>query len=170
MKPGIPHSRSATFAFLRTVKLCEVMSSKERVKETTMMRPLKVTLAVIGIVQVFFGLLFVIAPGQFATLFHFPVAPAWTNWLLVMGGARFLGMGYGMFVAMRDPMKHRTWIQAMIGIQVLDWLTTISNLLTGVITLSQASTATFLPIVFIVALLVFYPREQSSIGEQEKVA
>jgi len=135
-----------------------------------MMRPLKITLAVIGIVQVFFGLLFVLAPGQFATLFHFPVAPAWTNWLLVMGGARFLGMGYGMFVAMRDPMKHRTWIQAMIGVQALDWLTTIANLLMGVITLSQASTATFLPIVFIVALLVFYPREQSNVGKQEKVA
>ena len=135
-----------------------------------MMRPLKVTLAVIGIVQVLFGLLFVFAPGQFAALFHFPVAPAWVNWLLVMGGARFLGMGCGMFIAMRDPVKHRTWIQAMIGIQAIDWLATIANLLSGTITLSQASTATFLPIVFIVALLVFYPRGQSSVGEQEKAA
>ena len=135
-----------------------------------MMRPLKVTLAVIGIVQVFFGLLFVVAPGQFAYLFHFPVAPSWTNWLLIMGGARFLGMGYGMFVAMRDPLKHRSWIQAMIGVQILDWLATISNLLSGTITLTQASTAAFLPIVFIVALLVFYPREQSSIRNQERAA
>jgi hypothetical protein len=87
-----------------------------------------------------------------------------------MGGARFLGMGYGMFVAMRDPMKHRAWIQAMIGIQAIDWLATIANLLSGAISLSQASTATFLPIVFIVALLVFYPRGQSSVGEQEKAA
>lgn len=134
------------------------------------MRPLKVTLAVIGIVQVLFGLLFVFAPGQFAVWFHFPVASAWVNWLLVMAGARFLGMGYGMFIAMRDPVKHRTWIQAMIGIQAIDWLSTIANLLGGTITLSQASTATFLPIVFIVALLVFYPREKSSISEQKKVA
>ena len=135
-----------------------------------MMRPLKVTLAVIGVVQVFFGLLFVVAPGQFAYLFHLPVAPGWTNWLLVMGGARFLGMGYGMFVTMRDPLKHRSWIQAMIGVQILDWLATIANLLSGTITLTQASTATFLPIVFIVALLVFYPREQSSMRNQERVA
>lgn len=132
------------------------------------MRPLKVTLAVIGIVQVFFGLLLVLAPGQFAPLFHFSVAPGWVNWLFVMGGARFLGAGYGMFVAMQDPLKHRAWINAMIGIQALDWIATLANLWSKTITVSQATTATFLPLVFIVALLVFYPRKQASTGEHAR--
>ena len=136
----------------------------------TTMKPLKITLGVIAVVQFVFGVLFVFLPGQFAPIFHLPVAPTWVNWLLVMGGARFLGMGYGMLVAIQDPIKHRAWINAMIGVQALDWLATIYSLVTGAISLSQASTATFLPVLFIAALLVFYPRSQPAAQKQPELA
>ena len=38
------------------------------------MRSLRVTLVVIGIVQVFFGLPFVVAPGLFSLALHLPSA------------------------------------------------------------------------------------------------
>lgn len=38
---------------------------------------------------------------------------------------------YGMLLASRDPARHRTWIVAMIGVQALDWVSTIAYLATG---------------------------------------
>jgi hypothetical protein len=122
------------------------------------MRSLRVTLVIIGIVQVFFGLPFVVAPGLFSLLLHLPGAPAWTAWFFVMNGARFLALSYGMFLAARDPVKHVAWINAMIVVQILDWLGTMYSILTGAITLAQAATASFLPVIFVVALLIWYPR------------
>jgi hypothetical protein len=125
------------------------------------MRPLRITLVVIGIVQILFGLPFVVAPGIYSAILHLTPAPAWTQWFFAMNGARFLGMAYGMFLAARDPLKHRGWINAMIGIQALDWLGTISSIVTGAISFGQATDAPFLPLVFIAALLIWYPREKA---------
>lgn len=122
------------------------------------MRPLRITLVVIGVVQIFFGVPFVIAPGLYSLMLHLPSAPAWTNWFFVMNGARFIGMAYGMFLAARDPVKHKAWINAMIAIQALDWLGTLYSLWTGAITLAQATDAPYLPVIFIIALLIWYPR------------
>src|SRR5579859_5475609 len=124
-----------------------------------LMRPLRITLVVIGIVQVFFGLPFVAAPGLYSLVLHLPNAPAWTSWFFVMSGARFLGMAYGMFLAARDPVKHVAWINAMIAIQALDWLGTIYAIGTGAISFAQATDAPFLPLIFIAALLIWYPRK-----------
>ena len=130
------------------------------------MRSLRVTLVVIGIVQVFFGLPFVVAPGLFSLALHLPSAPAWTTWFFVMNGARFLAMAYGMFLAARDPIKHVAWINAMIVVQVLDWLGTMYSILTGAITLTQAATASFLPVIFVIALLIWYPRTSKKVEAQ----
>lgn len=131
------------------------------------MRPLRITLVVIGIVQIFFGLPFVVAPGLYNLALHLPSAPAWTSWFFVMSGARFLGMAYGMFMAARDPIKHRSWINAMIVIQALDWMGTIYSIATGAISLAQATDAPYLPLIFIVALLVWYPRDSQVSSVQQ---
>jgi len=130
------------------------------------MRPLRVTLVIIGVVQIFFGLPFVVAPGIYGVVLHLSSAPTWTTWFFVMNGARFLAMGYGMFLAARDPVKHIAWINAMIGIQALDWLGTIYCLATGAISLAQATDAPFLPVLFIGALLLWYPRNAERSVEQ----
>jgi len=123
-----------------------------------LMRPLRIALIIIGVVQVFFGLPFVVAPGFYSVILHLSSAPSWTTWFLVMSGARFLAMGYGMFLAARDPLTHVAWINAMIGVQALDWLGTMYCLMIGAITLAQATDAPYLPIAFISALLIWYPR------------
>src|SRR3954447_22883622 len=132
---------------LAHVSFCPARIRRFIERKDTPMRPLRVTLVVIGVVQVFFGLLFVVAPGLLALLVHLPSAPAWTSWLFVMSGARFLAMGYGMFLAARDPLRHIAWINAMIIVQAFDWLGTLFSLATGAISLPQATTAPFLPII-----------------------
>jgi hypothetical protein len=127
------------------------------------MRALRATLIVIGIFQLFFGVLFLAAPVTAAEVLHLgAVAPPWANWLLAMMAARFLGFGYGMFVAARDPHGRVAWINAMIGIQAIDWLATLGFVLTGTLSLAQVSTAAVAPPLFILALLVFHPRRVGS--------
>ena len=123
------------------------------------MRTLRTTLIVIGIAQLVLGTLFLLAPGAAAELLGLqPVAPAWAHWLFAMMAARFLGYAYGMFAAARNPERMTSWINTMIAIQVIDWLATIAYLTAGDVTIRQVSTASFLPVLFVGALLWKHPR------------
>ncbi len=62
-----------------------------------------------------------------------------------------------MLVASLNPGRHIAWIKAMIGIQAIDWIATMAYLLTGAVTLSQVTTAAFLPLVFIAILITNRP-------------
>lgn len=127
------------------------------------MRPLRVTLAVIGVFQLVLGLLFVLAPFAADDLLRLdPAPPAWAEWLFVMMGARFLGFAYGMALAARDPERHIGWIDAMIAIQLIDWAGTLVYLANGGVTLAQVTTASVAPPVFVALLLWFHPRRGRS--------
>lgn len=123
------------------------------------MRRLRTTLVIVGIFQIFFGVLFLVAPGASASMLKLqPAAPSWANWLFAMMGARFLGYGYGMFAAARSPFERVAWIDTMIAIQAVDWLATLGYLIAGELTIGQVTTAAVAPPLFILALLVFHPR------------
>jgi hypothetical protein len=123
------------------------------------MRPLKLTLYVIGSFQLILGLAFLAAPEPVARQLGFePAAPAWANWLLAMMAARFLGYAYGLFWSARHPDGAGPWIDTMIAIQAIDWIATLTYLYRGEVTLRQVSTASFMPVVFIAALTWFHPR------------
>ena len=120
---------------------------------------LKTTAAVIAISQLGLGLGYLLAQAAFNGLLGLSAAPAWTAWPFAMLGARFLALGFGMLLVVRDPFANRGWIQAMIAVQAIDWLATMTYLLAGTVTLGQVATASFLPVVFIVGLVAGYPRE-----------
>ncbi len=123
---------------------------------------LRYTLGFIGVVQIVLGLIFIFMPAQFADMLDLEAAPGWALWMFSMFGARALGFGYGMFIAMRDPARHAAWLVAMIGVQAVDWLGTVFYLIDGSVTLMQVSTAPFLPILFIAMLWYYFPREQQA--------
>ncbi len=124
---------------------------------------LRITLGAIGVIQMILGIVFLFAPGQFASVLGLAAIPAWVPWMFAMFGARALGFAYGMFLAMRQPEEHRAWIGAMIVVQAIDWLATIYFVLQGAVTLPQVSGASFLPIIFIFVLLTAYPRHNSRV-------
>lgn len=131
------------------------------------MSVLKVALRIIGVVQFVFGVMFILVPGVYASAVGLQVAPRWVYWLFAMMGARFLGFGYGMFVAARSPTQHWHWIAAMIPIQAIDWIATLFYLFTGAVTLAQVTTAAFLPILFIVVLVSRFPAGKERIGDTQ---
>src|SRR5215813_6525673 len=123
---------------------------------------LRITLGAIGVVQLILGVVFLLLPGQFASVLGLAVTPGWVPWMFAMFGARAFGFAYGMFLAMRQPEANQDWIRAMIAIQVIDWVATIYFVLQGAVTLPQVSGASFLPMIFIVVLIARYPRQKAA--------
>ena len=123
---------------------------------------LQITLVVVGIAQIFFGVAFTFAPAKFSAMLGLSPAPEWAYWMFSMFGARCFAFAYGMWLAMRNPIKNIHWIQAMIVVQIVDWLGTLYYLANGGITLAQVASASYLPLIFIILLVIFYPREKTS--------
>ena len=123
---------------------------------------LQITLVVVGIAQIFFGVAFTFAPAKFSAMLGLSPAPQWAYWMFSMFGARCFAFAYGMWLAMRNPIKNIHWIQAMIVVQIVDWLGTLYYLANGGITLAQVASASYLPLIFIILLVIFYPREKTS--------
>ena len=110
------------------------------------------TIVLIAVIQIALGAIFIVSPGSFPALLGLPAAPAWTDWLFAMLGARALGFAFRMLVALRDLQRHVSWLMAMVVVQAIDWIGTILAVHAGTVTLAQVSTASFLPILFIVVL------------------
>ena len=111
------------------------------------------TITLIAGVQIALGLIFLLSPGQFATLLGLPPAPAWTDWMFAMLGARALGFAYGMIVALRDIRRNASWLAAMIIVQALDWIATILAVARRQgRSPSWSRRASFLPLLFMAAL------------------
>lgn len=106
----------------------------------------------IAVVQIILGVVFILSPPTFSGLMGLTQAPAWTDWMFAMLGARALGFAYGMLLAQRDVVRYASWLVAMIVVQALDWIATIAALVAGKVTLAQVSTAPFLPILFVAVL------------------
>lgn len=121
-------------------------------------RLLAMTLRFIAFVQVVLGIAFLGAPEATCRWLGLQPAPEWTNWLFGMMAARFLGYAYGMWRAAKDPAVARPWVTSMIVIQLVDWGVTIKYLALGAVTLAQVGTASFLPLLFVVALVLALPR------------
>lgn len=112
------------------------------------------TLYAIALVQFVLGLGFLLAPDHVVSLLTLaPAAPRWVRWLLAMMAARFLGFGWGMWWAARHPTTAGAWLDAMIAVQVIDWVATIVALGRGDVGLAQVTTAPFLPVLFLAVLL-----------------
>lgn len=123
------------------------------------MRTLRNTLWLVAASQLMFGLMFVLIPRAAAHGFGLtPVEPGWADWLFVMMGARFLAFAYGLVLAARDPLRHESWINAMIVVQVIDWVTTLAHLSVHHIALPNVASAVVLPVLIVAALLRWHPR------------
>ena len=125
---------------------------------------LKFTLYFIGIVQIGLGLSFLLTPKMYPQMVNLTQAPDWVSWMLSFGSIRMIGFGIGMFIAAQDPIKHKAWIQIMVGLQIMDWVGTVLYIFLGAVTLVQVSTASFLPIIFLVLLAYSYPRSTQGVS------
>jgi hypothetical protein len=122
---------------------------------------LRITLGIIAAFQLVLGLMFLFAPDFYASAVGLDPAPDWVPWMFGMFSARAIGFTVGLALAIADPFRHRAWIAIMIGVQAIDWLVTASLVVQGTLTIAQVSTAGFMPVLFIIALALTFPRRRS---------
>lgn len=125
-----------------------------------MLRALKVTLIMAAVVSFIFGIMFMVAPDQTAALFNFPGFPQEVRYIAGLLGAMYVMLGVGFILASRDPARHRTWVQAGLVGYALSLVMTIYYLLRGVISWDIATVPFIIQLVFLIALVVLYPKKQ----------
>jgi len=126
------------------------------------MRKLKFLLGFIGVVQIVLGLLALFTPQFFLqTAMKLGPTSADIGYPLGMFAARLLVVGAVMFVVMRNPVKHRLWIDAMIGIQIIDLLSGLYFTATGVVNIQAAGFPMFNAALFTVLLIMWRPKTKA---------
>jgi hypothetical protein len=128
---------------------------------------IRATVILIAVVQAVLGVVFILSPATFPVLLGLPSAPAWTDWMFAMLGARALGFAFGMLIALRDSRRHASWLAAMIMVQAIDWIATILAVYAGKVTLLQVSSASFLPVLFIAVLIYELKRQRTAASIRE---
>jgi len=121
---------------------------------------LKVSLRLIGVVQLILGALYLFLPLQFLSMQGLSTPGADNAYPLGMLAARFLAYGIGMFFIARDPEKNRFWINNMILIQAVDLAVGIFYTATGIVALAHSGFPMFNAALFIVLLTLWRPTKQ----------
>lgn len=109
-------------------------------------------------VLVFFGLAFIIAPGQVTRAFSFTqVAPA-LFFLIGLWGCALATLGVGYGIAAVDPVKHRLWVCVGIARGVSEAIFGLCCLQRGLVTWKQSGLGILLAAFMAIAYLALYPR------------
>lgn len=119
---------------------------------------LRVTALITGVFQIMGGVGYLLAPAAVNGIYGLTISPADATYPFMLIGARFLALGFGSMLVVRDPWANRGWIQAMIAVQALDGIVTVSGSLAGTMTIGQGTPLPLMPFLWVVLMLVGYPR------------
>ena len=122
-----------------------------------MIKPLKVTMIVYGVIGILFGLAYIFVPHQLAAMFGHEAGPAYVAALAAALGVSFVAACIFLIIAARDPLKHILWVKYAIVFAILMVASELYSVIMGYLTLGQALTAIIIHAIIAVALLAFYP-------------
>lgn len=103
------------------------------------------------------GVLFIFAPRQVETAFHFANLPEAVSYLIGLWGCVFVTLGGGYVIAATHPIKHVVWVQVGIARGALECALGIVYLTRGVITAQQAAFGIVTAAVITGAYTALYP-------------
>lgn len=127
------------------------------------MRYLRIVLSIIAISQLALGALTLLAPGFFFTAMGLASPPADTFYLVGMLASRFLVFGVVLVVLARRQSVEPLWLQAMIGIQLVDLATGLYYTGTGVLPLAVSAFPMFNATLFTALLLIALRRDNTGV-------
>ena len=129
-----------------------------------MIKALKVTMIVYGVLGILFGLAYIFAPHQIRAMFGFEQGPAYVAAFTAALGVSFVSACIFLIIAARDPLKHILWVKYAIVFAILMLAAHIYSFILGYINFSQAIQDIIIHGVFAAALLVFYPWRAAKSG------
>ena len=122
-----------------------------------MIRGLKIALIVYGAIHILFGLAFIIAPYQVATMFGLGEIAAYVTYLLALLGGTFIAAAFLLIVAGKDPLGHITVVKFAILLATLGAVMGLYSIIRGAADFSLAGMGIIMDAVFAVAFLALYP-------------
>jgi len=126
-----------------------------------MIRGLKIALITYGVILILFGLAFIIAPYQAASMSGFGEIADYVPYLMALLGGGFIAVAVWFIVAGRDPLRHISLVKLAILWSSLGVVTGLYSMLQGAVDFSQAGVGIILDVVFVIAFLAFYPYRKS---------
>jgi len=122
-----------------------------------MLKALKVTMIVWGVIGILFGLAFIFIPYQLGDMFGFEHGPVSTLYLLGSLGVSIIAGSVFLIVAARDPIRHINWVKFAILGCLLSLAIALYSLVQGFVTFSQVGMDIIMFAVFAAAFLALYP-------------
>jgi hypothetical protein len=113
---------------------------------------LRVMLAILGLVQIASGAMYFVAPHTAVGMFGITSFPDGFGFVLATAGGRSIGYGIGLLAAARRPWSHRLWINVMLGIQIVDFVSVTAYLAQGGLSMHKVGPFALLPVLWIVIL------------------
>jgi hypothetical protein len=122
-----------------------------------MIKALKVTMIVYGIIGILFGLGYIIIPDQMADWFNLALGPDSTYSILALLGVENIITAVFIIMAARDPINNISWVKFAIAWGLVAAVAALYAIIRGYVDFSQIGSAIISHAVFAVLLLVFYP-------------
>jgi len=129
-----------------------------------MIRALKVTMIVWGVIGILFGLAYIFVPYELGSMLGFEKGPDYIPAFLASLGGCFIAVSVFVIAAARDPLQHISWVKFAILFSVLGLVIELYSVIRGYVDFSQAGMGIILYAIFAVAFLVFYPYRAARVG------
>jgi hypothetical protein len=129
-----------------------------------MLKALKVTMYVIGVVGALFGLAFIFASKPLGEMMGFETSGAsgYLQYFTTSLGGLFVVGSVFIIIAARDPLRHILWVKYAIAWSLVGLALDLYSAILGYVTFSEAMGGIIIGAVFAAALLIFYPWRKPS--------
>jgi len=127
-----------------------------------MMKALKVTMIVWGIIGILFSLGYIFVPTQFGDMFGYEKGPEYVYHMLASLGGCFIAGSVFVIAAARDPLRNISWVKFAILFSLIGLVMGLYSVIRGYVDFAQAGLGIILYALFAAAFLVFYPWRATS--------
>ena len=122
-----------------------------------MLKALKVTMIVYGVIGILFGLVYIFIPQQFGEMMGYGEGPAWIMYMSAGLGVCLIAPSVFLIAAARDPLRHIYWVKFAILWAVLGLVIALYSTIRGYVGFDKTGMEIIMQAVFLAAFLVFYP-------------
>ena len=122
-----------------------------------MTKALKVVLIIYGVVEILFGLGFILFPQKLTEMFGFEKGPDYVQYILALLGFTLIAISVFLIAAARDPLRHISWVKFGILWAITGVIGGLYAVIRNYVDFGQAGMQIVMDAVLAVALLIFYP-------------
>ena len=122
-----------------------------------MTKALKVVLIIYGVVEILFGLGFILFPQELSEKFGFEKGPDYVQYILALLGFTLIAISVFLIAAARDPIRHISWVKFAVLWAIAGAIAGLYAVIRNYVEFGQAGMGIVMDAVLAVALLICYP-------------